>query len=350
MTRKIPWRDGGSAKNTPRGSPAQPSPASRQFKRVKVERDIVQKELEDVASSLMFRSKASKLNTSASSNSRPSEPIKENFMVDGLDKDDKYRMVEDEFNFTAGQFTAHLHKAEYERLQDETKSQNATKIRNISRPVVGRATELVRTKQERISRLQRQKSATRKKSDVDEDEDDDNFRSTTLFGLMESPRKKPPMLDHFARTSTSRTLFGAQKAIQRDDPSLSMASRSQFSKSRPSAEKLHSSTVRDLSSDDDDDDLEAAPRSRPISFPPQPTMTNARAEEPATTQKAVQSPKYVQPREKLVHAAPKPAVQLEGPPDTVQSSDDDSDGALFGFQKRAKDRARHKAMSTKTSK
>ncbi len=36
-------------------------------------------------------------------------------MIDGLEDDDKYRMVEDEFVATAGTFTAHLHAAEYQR-------------------------------------------------------------------------------------------------------------------------------------------------------------------------------------------------------------------------------------------
>ncbi|ETS75946.1 hypothetical protein PFICI_12890 [Pestalotiopsis fici W106-1] len=279
MTRRIPWRDGDSAKtkNSPCGSPAQSGPASRPLKRVKAERDTDQGAIEGVASSPMSKPKPkpSKLPTSkrtarldkhqltddeeegTRSNSQPPEPIKENFMTDGLDKDDKYRMVEDEFLSTAGQFTAHLHKAEYQRLQDETKSSNATKIRNISRPVVGHATELVRTKHDRINRLQRQKSATRKKSESDDDDDNDDFRNTTLFGLMESPRKKPPMLDHFTRTSTARTLFGVQKAPQRE------GSRAQVDRPRPTVGKPYASTFRDMENDeDDDDDLEAAPCTR----------------------------------------------------------------------------------------
>jgi len=46
-------------------------------------------------------------------------------MIDGLGHDDRYRMVEDEFAQTARTLTVHLHAAEYQRLKDATKSQNA---------------------------------------------------------------------------------------------------------------------------------------------------------------------------------------------------------------------------------
>jgi hypothetical protein len=35
----------------------------------------------------------------------------------GLDKDDRYRMVEDEFLEAAKMFTQHLHAAEYQRMK-----------------------------------------------------------------------------------------------------------------------------------------------------------------------------------------------------------------------------------------
>lgn len=50
--------------------------------------------------------------------------------------DDKYRMVEDELLRVAQRFTTHLHRAEYTRLKEMTRSRNARTIREIERPVV----------------------------------------------------------------------------------------------------------------------------------------------------------------------------------------------------------------------
>jgi hypothetical protein len=56
-------------------------------------------------------------------------------MEEGLDGDDAYIMVEDEFQAVAKGFTQHLHHAEYVRLKNLAKTQNASTINTISRPV-----------------------------------------------------------------------------------------------------------------------------------------------------------------------------------------------------------------------
>jgi hypothetical protein len=76
-----------------------------------------------------------------SSPSPPSSPIhrcpSEEFIREGLDKDDVYIMVEDEFYTVAQTFTRHLHYAEYVRRKKEAKVRNADTIADIARPTSG---------------------------------------------------------------------------------------------------------------------------------------------------------------------------------------------------------------------
>ncbi|GAW14498.1 hypothetical protein ANO14919_039010 [Xylariales sp. No.14919] len=137
------------------------------------------------------------------STSPPPEPLPEDFMIEGIDGDDRYRMVEDEFLATAQQFTAHLHAAEYKRLKAASELENAQTIRNISRPVVGRMTDLVKMKQERKTLIEKQRLAARKirrgdaTGDESSDADDlnDSWQKQSLHGLMESPGKRARQLD-----------------------------------------------------------------------------------------------------------------------------------------------------------
>lgn len=119
------------------------------------------------------------------------------FMVEGIDGDDRYRMVEDEFFATAQRFTAHLHVAEFKRLQAASELENAQMIKNVSRPVVGQVTDIVKLKQERKALIQKQRLATRKlRRDGSGDEstgtDDlnDSWQKQSLSGLMESPGRR----------------------------------------------------------------------------------------------------------------------------------------------------------------
>lgn len=135
-------------------------------------------------------------------------------MIDGPENDDLWRMVEDELLATAQRFTAHLHAAEYQRLKSASRSQNASAIRDISRPVVGRMTDFVRMKQERsvrAARVRAEKKRRRGARDGGIDSDDDSesagdaaHGSISLFGLMERPRRTASLLDPAAATTSSR--------------------------------------------------------------------------------------------------------------------------------------------------
>jgi predicted nucleic acid-binding Zn ribbon protein len=80
-------------------------------------------------------------------------------MDEGLDKDDMFRMVEDEFLDMAKQFTQHLHAAEYQRLKKAARSQNAAVINSISRPVSIRMPDQTRRKVESVTRAKKQAAA-----------------------------------------------------------------------------------------------------------------------------------------------------------------------------------------------
>ncbi|KAJ3944518.1 uncharacterized protein N0V96_006053 [Colletotrichum fioriniae] len=142
-------------------------------------------------------------------------------MVEGLENDDKYRMVEDELVTIAGHFTAHLHAAEYQRLKAQTRTQNAETIKTISRPVVGSLTELARKRQEELLRKKKQREALRRaKRDAGRDDEDTGdetsvpWRGTSLQGLMDSPKKKEvPLMaltraDSGAVRTSASGLFG----------------------------------------------------------------------------------------------------------------------------------------------
>ncbi|KAJ8123767.1 hypothetical protein ONZ43_g359 [Nemania bipapillata] len=149
------------------------------------------------------------------STSPPPEPPQEKPMIEGVDGDDRYRMVEDEFLATAQQFTAHLHAAEYKRLKAASEVENAQMIKNISRPVVGRMTDLVSVKRERNALAEKQRRALRRlrKGDASGDEstgtDDVNYswQKQSLHGLMESPGKRARRLDALP-SATSMTHSG----------------------------------------------------------------------------------------------------------------------------------------------
>lgn len=125
-------------------------------------------------------------------------------MIEGVDGDDRYRMVEDEFLATAHQYTAHLHAAEYKRLKAAAEVENAQAIKNISRPVVGRVTDPVRLKKERKALAEKQRLATRKfraaggdggSGDESADDGSGSWQQQSLYGLMESPGKRAGRLD-----------------------------------------------------------------------------------------------------------------------------------------------------------
>ncbi|KAK2590700.1 hypothetical protein QQS21_011611 [Conoideocrella luteorostrata] len=67
------------------------------------------------------------------STSPPAEPPAQEFMIPS---DDRFRMMQDDLLRMARRFTAHLRRAEYNRLKMQTQRQYAEIIRELERPVV----------------------------------------------------------------------------------------------------------------------------------------------------------------------------------------------------------------------
>lgn len=125
-------------------------------------------------------------------------------MIPGPLNDDKYRMVEDEFLSTAQLYTAHLHRAEYNRLKTMAKTHNAAAIREIERPVVGSPTKLARQRRDAFKRVQKQRDQL-----GPENEESAPRMSSGLRGLMDSPSKENKFIRPFPKvTSTTRAAAG----------------------------------------------------------------------------------------------------------------------------------------------
>ncbi|RYO98925.1 hypothetical protein DL764_006958 [Monosporascus ibericus] len=234
----------------------------------------------------------------STSTSPPPEPLEETFMIEGIEADDRYRMVEDELLIIAQRFTAHLHAAEYQRLKEASKSRNAKTIKDISRPVVGPITELAKRKQERKARAEKQRLA-RKKALADQDdtesESDDHYRGTSLFGLMESPVKKATRLDSLVATSTTtRAAAGLEETKHRKTSFFGANPRSMLHKLPESRQSKDATLAQahDETSGDDIDAPEPCVIPKPDQGPPRlrGQLAQTKSEHPATKSQRPISP------------------------------------------------------------
>ncbi|KAK4034019.1 hypothetical protein C8A01DRAFT_39498 [Parachaetomium inaequale] len=200
------------------------------------------------------------------------EPLKEELMIEGIDHDDQYRMVEDEFLAVAGEFTRHLHTAEYQRLKGLAKSQNADTIQNISRPVTGGMTDLVKRRHAALDTASKQRKGIAKTlgkraaGNESDGEEPSRRPATSLQGLMNSPRKQTVPLTSVAGSRPGSSYRGAaDTSPSRQRPSghgtrmvrnhsIDMPAPADGA---PSARFKPEPTLD--SDDDDDDDLDGQP-------------------------------------------------------------------------------------------
>lgn len=190
-------------------------------------------------------------------------------MGEGMENDDKYRMVEDEFLTIAKTFTVHLHAAEYKRRQKIVKSRNAETINSISRPVTGKMPDHTKRKVEAAARAKAQKAALegvlgrgKKAEDSSDDSDDGDglpYFGTTLHGLMDSPRKKAASLARLGTiAATTRAAAGFKQSAAHSKPERQANQESPLSKTAfRTANAVQSKDASTESSEDDDDDLDA---------------------------------------------------------------------------------------------
>ncbi|KAI1288799.1 hypothetical protein F5Y03DRAFT_78767 [Xylaria venustula] len=273
MPRVLPWkRRDGQTSELPKSARSSPAPVTR-VKQEDTGRGPKEDDSPSPSNTPIATKKILKRPRRSASTSPPPEPPQERLMIEGIDGDDRYRMVEDEFLATAQLFTAHLHAAEYKRLKAASELENAQTIRNISRPVVGQMTDLVKMKQQRQSLAEKQRLATRKlrKGDGSGDEstgaDDvgDPWQKQSLYGLMESPGKRSKRLDGLpSATAATRAAAGFNRQSDVVSPSRS--------KSNPRAP----SDYADYHDDEADGDLEGLNSYRITHRSPRPKPTISR--------------------------------------------------------------------------
>ncbi|RDW69398.1 hypothetical protein BP6252_08418 [Coleophoma cylindrospora] len=263
MPRRLPWEQGTSSTVAKRAT--KPSAAPVRKRRKLDDPDNVSSEDDGVHST----KKDPIRNPSTSPPPEQSEPPVERFMDEGIDRDDKYRMVEDEFLSTAKRWTVHLHTAEYHRQKRLARSKNAITINSISRPVTQKMPQQTRRKLESVDRSKAQRSMLlgllgRKDvngEDSNSDEADDlPYVGTSLHGLMDGPRKSAGSLTRFGSiTSCTRAAAGFQKSTQHLSQTPKHSTLSQPRQILDNSPMYGSATE----SSDDDDDLDG-PIAAPI--------------------------------------------------------------------------------------
>ncbi|KAJ5546077.1 hypothetical protein N7494_003662 [Penicillium frequentans] len=160
-----------------------------------------------------------------SSQTPPTSPARpcptEEFLVEGLDKDDAWAMVEDEFYAIAQTFTRHLHYAEYVRRKKEAKARSAAAIKELERPTDGQTAmpKALQMRKNAEALDARQKDGLAQlEVPVDDnaeehtDEEDGAWAGTHLHGLMTSPRKSRSLVGAHAVKSSTRAAAGFGQA------------------------------------------------------------------------------------------------------------------------------------------
>lgn len=188
-------------------------------------------------------------------------------MIDGFDNDDRYRMVEDEFLDVAKEFTQHLHAAEYRRMKNKAKAQNASTINAISRPVTTKMGDQTRRKVESVARAKKQADAIkdihgdqpREELDGDADESQGPWLGTALHGLMEKPRASAmPLTDISGFSSSSKAAAGYKGSLAGRMETYDVPDPEEVELAKPTSIKP-TEEGEETESEDDDDDLGAAP-------------------------------------------------------------------------------------------
>ncbi|KAK3292162.1 uncharacterized protein B0H64DRAFT_364861 [Chaetomium fimeti] len=309
MPRQLPWKVGiGAAKQTSSSRPkatASPAPSANRSPAPSHRPTPTRKTQGTPDTSRKARRSLGLTSGRSPSTSPPPEPLKEELMIEGIAHDDQYRMVEDEFLAVAGDFTRHLHAAEYQRLKGLAKSQNADTIQSISRPVTGEMTDLVKRRHAALDIASKQRKGIAKTLGKragrhgSGEEESSRRPATSLQGLMDSPRKPTVPLTSLAGSrpgSSYRGVVDASPSRRRPSgqgPRTTVRSSSMDMSNRttrvPSV-KLEQETTSGSDEDDDLDGLPSWPRKHASGLPHQeragkPPTQRAPASEPQTRAK-----------------------------------------------------------------
>lgn len=267
-------------------------------------------------------------------------------MRPGLDHDDRYRMVEDEFVNMAHQFTVHLHRAEYNRLKNLAKHQNADAIREIERPVVSAPTLLARQRQETARRVTKQRNLLGSSSK----DNKTPFSGSSLQGLMESPRKEHKWISAgLADAAKTRASAGF------DSQKITPVRMKQVS--RPSSGKKRQISLADDDETDDTDDLDLATPSRtPPTKAARTTQTSSPVISRSAPRPAFSTPRALSAtmneRSRSGSSIKRPTTAPgDGARGTTKRNDiyeDIDDDDIFGITKRMSDRRKSRGQGRKT--
>lgn len=189
------------------------------------------------------------------------------YLREGLDNDDSYIMVEDEFYAVAQTFTKHLHYAEYVKKKEEVKRQNETTIGELARPTDGTPISGETKKRKEAEALSaRQKTGLDqpqdgnpgvnaegeiKLDDLDDPEENADWAGTFLYDLMTSPRKARSLVGFQGVRSSTRAAAGYPKQAGYGSSQADRSS-SLHAVSRDEEQRLE-----ETASEDDDLDLQA---------------------------------------------------------------------------------------------
>lgn len=192
-------------------------------------------------------------------------PPSPEFMKEGVDADDAWVMVEDEFLETANLFTQHLHRAEYQRLKELVGTQNESVMKNIMRPVASN-TKVVGETAKRMEADAKSSSRRKVLQAITKGEADTPWmQDPRLSGLMNCPPASSALLaSRTGAKANTRAAAGFAKAHPSPPRVLQEKFTSTSSKSRPSGlAGLAREIERPNTSDDDgDDDLNGPSRFR----------------------------------------------------------------------------------------
>ncbi|CAG1984470.1 unnamed protein product [Fusarium graminearum] len=267
------------------------------------------------------------------------------FMRPGLHHDDRYRMVEDEFLNMAHQFTVHLHRAEYDRLKNLAKHQNADTIREIERPIVGLPTLFARQRQESTRRVSKQRKLLADSSN----EKDTSFAGSSLQGLMESPRKEHKWISaglaDAAKTRASAG-FGSQK--------ITPVRMRQITK--PVSGKKRQFPLANDDETDDGDNLDlATPSRKPVTKAARSSHTSSPVVSDSAPRPAFSTPRTSTTMNKTSQSGSNIRRPTTVPGDSTRGTikrnnihEDIDDDDIFGITKRMSDRRKSRGLGRRT--
>lgn len=303
MPRKLPWLN----QNTKTTAKANITP--KPVKRPRIQTSDLNEESPSSSASATYReNRRDDRQPSSSPIPVPDiSPPSPEFMKEGVDADDAWVMVEDEFLGTANLFTQHLHRAEYQRLKELVGTQNELVTRNITRPVVSDA-KVVGETAKRMEADAKSSSQRKVLQAITKGKEDTPWmQDPRLAGLMNRPPASSALLaSRTGAKANTRAAAGFAKAHPSPPPRISQEKfTSTSSKSRPSglAGLAREIEKPDTSDDDDDDDLDGPSHFRvPLRKPEKMHHPRERSFESAMTSQY--KPHRGRP--------PDPALTLEG--------------------------------------